>query len=288
MPVTAPTDRRLLRGQVKPGRRRSARRSWWRLGVGAALNLALVGGGFALAMRVASSPAVRVSRVVVTGNEWLSVEEVRGRLSGIEGQSIFRVDLEAWRDELLESPWVADVILQRRLPSTIDVRLRERRPVGLGRLGGGLFLVDETGTVIDAYGPRYSTIDLPVIDGLQAKGSRGRQVDGARIDLAARLLGALGRRPDLARLVSQVDVSDAQNAVIILDKDTALVRLGHERFAERLQSYLELAPAIRETVPDIDYVDLRFGERVYVGAASAPVVPLTMAAAREPGAPPGR
>ena len=51
------------------------------------------------------------------------------------------------------------------------------------------------------------------------------------------------------------------------DGDTTLIRLGNERFVERLQSYYELAPALRERVPDIDYVDLRFDERVYVGPA---------------------
>ena len=51
---------------------------------------------------------------------------------------------------------------------------------------------------------------------------------------------------------------------------------GNERFVERLQSYYELAPALRERVPDIDYVDLRFDERVYVRPA------------REGRSPPGR
>ena len=37
-----------------------------------------------------------------------------------------------------------------------------------------------------------------------------------------------------------------------------------DQFVERLQSYLDLVAALREKVPQIDYVDLRFGERVYV------------------------
>jgi cell division septal protein FtsQ len=51
---------------------------------------------------------------------------------------------------------------------------------------------------------------------------------------------------------------------VLLDGDPTLIRLGNERFVERLQSYFELAPALRERVPVIDYVDLRFDERVYV------------------------
>jgi cell division septal protein FtsQ len=64
-----------------------------------------------------------------------------------------------------------------------------------------------------------------------------------------------------------VDVTDLRDAVVILKGDTALVRIGDDHFVERLQSYLDLAPALRERVPDIDYVDLRFGERVYVRPA---------------------
>jgi cell division septal protein FtsQ len=64
--------------------------------------------------------------------------------------------------------------------------------------------------------------------------------------------------------VSQIDVTDIRDAAVVLKGDTALVRLGDDRFAERLQSYLDLAPRLRERVPEIDYVDLRFDERVYV------------------------
>jgi cell division septal protein FtsQ len=50
----------------------------------------------------------------------------------------------------------------------------------------------------------------------------------------------------------------------MLKDDTVLVRVGADRFSERLQTYLDLLPAIQERIADIDYVDLRFDERVYV------------------------
>ena len=80
-------------------------------------------------------------------------------------------------------------------------------------------------------------------------------------------------RPEYGRQISQIDVSDARNAVVLLEGDPTLIRLGHERFVERLQSYLELAPALRERVPAIDYVDLRFDERVYVRPARGSTAP---------------
>ena len=44
----------------------------------------------------------------------------------------------------------------------------------------------------------------------------------------------------------------------------AVIYLGEEQFLPRLKGYLDLASALRERVPDIDYVDLRFDERIYV------------------------
>ena len=79
-----------------------------------------------------------------------------------------------------------------------------------------------------------------------------------------RCLSDLATTPDLARRVSQIDVSDAHDVVLILKDDTVLVRVGEDHFADRVRAYLELAEALRARIPDIDYVDLRFDERIYV------------------------
>ena len=79
------------------------------------------------------------------------------------------------------------------------------------------------------------------------------------------------RRAERSReRLSQIDVADLHDAVVLLEGDPALLHLGDDQFVERLQSYLELAPALRERVPDIDYVDLRFDERVYVRPRGEP------------------
>ena len=145
------------------------------------------------------------------------------------------------------------------------VAISERQPLAIGRINNTLYLVDRRGTVIDEYGPNYADFDLPIIDGLSAPASAdGMLVDDGRAALAGRLLGDLAQRPDLARRVSQIDVSDARDAVLILKNDTALLRVGEDNFVDRLQAYLDLAATLRERIPDIDYVDLRFDQRVYV------------------------
>jgi cell division protein FtsQ len=266
MPVAAPADKRFRRAKVKPARRR---RSWTnqagrvaRVSVGLALVLYA---GYHAVSRVLSAEALQITRITISGNVRMSKGEVVALLDGLRGQSMVNVDLERWRLKLLSSPWVADAAMRRVLPGTIAVVIAERQPMGIARLRDDLYLVDQSGMIVDQYGPNHAEFDLPIIDGLASAPRDGAPlIEEERAALAARLLATLESRPDLAKRISQVDVSDVRDAVVMLKDDTALVRLGDDDFIERLQSYLDLAPTLRERVEDIDYVDLRFDERVYV------------------------
>lgn len=264
MRIAAPADKRFRRAHVKPQRQRGRRSLGWRLAQGVAL-LATIGyAGYHTAVLLDRAALVRVSRINVRGNSRLSAGEVIALLGGLKGQNILTVDLAAWRLRLLQSSWVEGATVRRILPSTVEVVITERRALGISRIGEGLYLIDTHGVVIDDYGPAYADIDLPIIHGLvNGAGRDGLAVDSERAELAARLLSSVSRR-DIADRISEVDVTEPHNAAVILKGDTAVVKLGSEDFLERLQSYFELSSALRERVPDIDYVDLRFDKRVYV------------------------
>ena len=266
MAVAAPADKRFRRSHVRPSRRRPQRLT--RLLAAARLLTAvgvLGGAGWYAAQVVTDAETLRVSQIHVRGNQHLARGDVLALLAGLEGQHLLQTDLEAWRRRVLGSPWVEQASLRRVLPSTVEVMIRERMPLAIGRIGGDLYLVDEEGLVIDEYGPNYAQFDLPIVDGLaDATGSGDPEVDPARAGLAVRLLRALEGQPALMKRISQIDVASAHDAVLLLDQDSALLHVGDEQFVERLQRYLELHEALHSRVPDIEYVDLRFDDRVYV------------------------
>ena len=269
MSVRAPAEKNFRRAKVRPGRRRRGWRAYigWRHVLKAGTTLVVIFATYRAFSLVVTASPLQVHRISVRGNVRLSSGEVQALTEGLRGSSILLADLERYRRKLLESPWVADVALRRVLPGTVEVFISERRPVGLCRLGDDLFLIDRQGTVIDEFGPKYVEFDLPIIDGLIRAPDTPHTIDPARADLAARVIDALSARRDLAKRISQIDVRDVRDAVVLLDDDPALLHVGDERFLERVQAYLDLAPALRERVPEIDYVDLRFEERVYVRPA---------------------
>jgi cell division protein FtsQ len=264
VPVAVASDRRFRRAQRKPTRRRKS----WVGRAGAVLRSVLAAACFLAGVYLVGEHAVHagvlhVDRINVRGNVHLSTGEILAMLDGVRGQHVLRVDLEHWRQRILDSPWVESATLRRVLPSTIEVFIRERQPVAVARLHDELYLVDAGGRIIDEYGPNYLQFDLPIVDGL-ASSAPGAEVDDGRAALAGEAIAALRRNAGLYKRVSQVVMTGERDAAVLLDDDRTLVHLGDEQFLERLQAYVDIAPALRNQVPDIDSIDLRFDGRAYV------------------------
>ena len=136
--------------------------------------------------------------------------------------------------------------------------------MAIARLGPQLYLVDRAGVIMDEFGPQYHDYDLPIVDGLVAISRGGPITDRDRVHLTGRFLESLTERPDLRKRLSQLDVSNARDLVAILDSDPAALHLGDARFVERLTTYFEISQTLHDQFSEVDYVDLRFDERVYV------------------------
>src|SRR5215210_6443820 len=97
---------------------------------------ALTYGVYRTSLVVAQAHVLVVNRIIVRGNERLADGEVLGVLNGLRGESLVWTDLNRWRRRLLASPWVRDAALRRSLPSTVEVVVSERQPIGIGRVNG--------------------------------------------------------------------------------------------------------------------------------------------------------
>lgn len=267
MKVKANVERNFRRAKVRPGRARKPRP---RLLSPVARHLAVLllfgYAGYRAVSLIVNAAPLRVEHLPISGNVRLSDAEVGGLVKGIRGRSILTADLDHLRSQVLSSSWVADAAVHRVLPSTIEIRVTERQPIGICRLGTRLHLIDRGGAVIDEFGPRYVEFDLPMIDGLvRTRKGRATPIDPERAALAARVTDALAGKA-VSRKVSQIDVADLRDVVVLLDDDDVALHLGTERFAERLQAYLEVAAALHQRVADLEYVDLRYDadDRLYV------------------------
>jgi cell division protein FtsQ len=228
------------------------------------LAIVVVGG---LVRAALTAQWLSVARIDVAGNARIATDEVKAALTELIGANILTVDIAAWRRRLRDLNWVEDVAIRRVFPNALIVTVTERTAVAVGRIGAAQYLIDASGDAIEEYRPSAASLDLPIVDGLTPGGDGTSDTDRKRAQVVAGLFGELRRHPDVADRLSEIDVADPANVGVILRGDRVLVRVGDEQFVERLRFYMEIAGRLRESVDDIDYVDVRYGKRVFLKPA---------------------
>lgn len=254
-PDEAPFFRPKSRTRVRRARRGLLGRTALALQVGAAL-VVLVSALWAGYAKVMASDRLRVARIDVRGQRFLSEGEVIQLLGPSLGENILGLELERLKLKLRASPWVADATVKRTLPDTLHVEIRERVPLALAAVDR-LYLMDGDGTLIDIYGPRTASFDLPIVRGLPAADGEARR---DRAQRAGTLLRDLG---ELASEISEVQVEDSGDLRLVLRGPGEVLRLGAPPYRRKLMTFLGLRKDLAERCPSAEYFDLRFKDRIY-------------------------
>ena len=256
-----PPPERFLRGRQE--RSRPTRRIGKLLLKSVALVLTLTSLAAAFVWTVTAAgraPELTVARVLVEGNEQLSDGEILELLEFSERGNILMLDLEDVRAKLLRSAWIAEVEIERVLPSTLKLVIRERQPVAVAVLDE-LYLLASDGTMLDQLSPRYDIERLILAHGL-------RDSDGLvpeRAALAGRLSAALIRDERLTDLVSELDVHDGRDSVLLRLRAPAVTALVHgDSMIARLTDVVPLLDGIERHYAELAIVDLRFEGRAYL------------------------
>jgi cell division protein FtsQ len=213
--------------------------------------------------QVMASDRLKVGRVEVRGGRFLSEGEVRELLGPAVGENILTLDIQELKGRLRASPWVADATVTRTLPDTLRVEVVERAPLALAEVER-LYLMDGDGVLIDMYGPRTASFDLPIVRGL------GRADVEARRDRAQRAGALLRELGELAAEVSEVEVEGSGELKVVLRGAGEILRLGEPPYRSRLLTFLTLRRELNERCPDAEYFDLRFRDRIYAKTPPRP------------------
>jgi cell division protein FtsQ len=216
------------------------------------LVVALLWMGYA---RVMASERLKVNRVELRGHHFLSEGEVRELLGPAVGENILTLNIQGLEARLTASPWVAGAVIRRTLPDTLQVVIRERQPLALAEMDQ-LYLMDAEGLLIDIYGPRTASFDLPIVRGLVGLPEEARR---ERARLAGALLADLDHLIDE---VSEVQVDDSGDLRVVLKGAGEVLRLAAPPYRPRLTAFLKLRQDLHERCPRAEYFDLRFRDRI--------------------------
>ena len=93
-----------------------------------------------------SNIGFKLENVKVEGQNNVQTVEILSALNADKGTPIFSLNLEQIKSNLQHNSWIKTVVLvERRLPNTLYIRLVERVPIALWQINGQVFIIDEEG-----------------------------------------------------------------------------------------------------------------------------------------------
>ncbi|MBN9541454.1 MAG: FtsQ-type POTRA domain-containing protein [Reyranella sp.] len=92
----------------------------------------------------------KLADVTVEGRDYVERSDILAALNVSRGDSLLGIDLQASRRRLEAIDWVEWATVERRLPDTLYVTLKERRAVAIWQNGNEYTLIDKNGRTVRA------------------------------------------------------------------------------------------------------------------------------------------
>jgi cell division protein FtsQ len=186
--------------------------------------------------------------------------DVARRLEGTRWGNILLLDLAKVRARLEALPWIKEARLRKVFPSSLQIALVPRTPAALLR-SDALTLIDRDGVELRTVAPGAFP-GLPLL-------VDGAGLAGDRADKIRRAWECLDSLADAERLdVESIDLTDASNAVLKFRAEPTRVLLGDAGFGARIADFLKNKERWTREFGPLEYVDLRFDDRVYLKPAA--------------------
>jgi cell division protein FtsQ len=219
----------------------------------------LLSGASGLLYHVATSDEFRIARVVVSGNQLLSVGELEA-MAAVHGANIFWVKQEEVRQRLQALPAVQTARATTFLPNRVEIRVGERTPVVLWESGGATFLVDREGRVLK---PATEALPLPTIREVGPPDLQpGSTIDRGAITSVFKLQQLL---PQVARVTAREFEYSRETGMSVLTDFGPTVRFGNEDDLEwKVTALVAVRRELERTAQRVELIDLRFKDRPYV------------------------
>ena len=210
---------------------------------------------------------LRVRRVTIEGNRIVETAEITQLIKVPKNAQLQDVDLMAVRRDILSHHFIKDAVVERDLPATLKVTVKERIPLAIINSSEILYL-DEDGVVLP-HSISKQLFDLPVLTGMPegmalTPGAMIKHPDSQealQILADSKLVSK-----DLYHLISEVRLRNGGDIVLYAAEWGVPIIFGRGEIASklvRLEAFWN--SAVRERGSDnLQYVDLRFDDQVVV------------------------
>jgi hypothetical protein len=198
---------------------------------------------------------LRVAAILVAGNELVPAEEIAESLP-LTDVNVFTVRGSRLAQVVQQDPAIAAARIEPRLPNSIYVAVRERRPAVVWESPSGPTLADDSGLVI-----RDGARPLPTVSAPEGPAAR----PGERVDaLAVQVAESVGPRVDELGLPGGRVEFRPGSGVALVAPGAARVVLGFGDEVEmKLSAYEAIRRYLEQSRQSAELIDVRFLDRPF-------------------------
>lgn len=210
---------------------------------------------------------LKVKRVTIEGNRIVETAEITQLIKVPKHTQLQDIDLMAVRRDIMSHHFIKDAVVERDLPATLKVTVKERVPLAIINSLEILYL-DEDGVVLP-HSISKQLFDLPVLTGMPENitATPGTMVTHPDIQEALKIL-AISKlvSKEVYHLISEVRLRNGGDIVLYAAEWGVPIIFGRGDIASklvRLETFWN--DVVRERGSDnLQYVDLRFDDQVVV------------------------
>ena len=194
---------------------------------------------------------LELEQVHVEGRVRTQLDDINKAVNVTQGMPIFEINLTELKENILQLPWVRDVLIERHLPNQVLIRLTEKTPIAIWQYKKEYWPIDEEGQKIADNKTVLSNVLLVV-------GEDAPEHTPA-------LMAELKKYPNIAKnVISAVRVGNRRWNIHLNDVDGLVVYLPETEIGkalERLQDFDERGQILNR---NLNIIDLKLPDRLIV------------------------
>ena len=203
-------------------------------------------------------PLFTLQEIKIVGATYITAEDILKIGNIYVGEPLFQLETDSVANRLSQDLRIEEVSVRRSLPSTLEVTIKERRPIATIVCDYGYLDMDKNGKIIDSY-KNLKTMQIPMITGASVHDLYiGDDVEDA---LVKKILGFLQKiDSESLNKISEVAIISENYIVAYTNTERSVqIRIGkHERLEEKAKLTEDFLKDLDNNPNPIEYVDFNY------------------------------
>lgn len=203
-------------------------------------------------------PFFTLSEIKLVGAKYLTQDDIMKVGNIYMGEQLFRLETDVVQSRLSKDLRIEEVTVRRHLPHTLEIIIKERRPIAIIKCDYGYLDLDHNGMILDSY-KSLKTMNIPMITGAAVRDLYiGDEVDD---ELVKKILDFLQRlNEDTLNRLSEIAIVRQDYIVMYSATEHSVqIRIGKlERLDEKARLTEDFLRDLETNPHAVEYVDFNY------------------------------